>query len=46
MENCDGVVERDVPAAEPVASTSAVCADIGQKKDRKKRSMVKNIVVY
>jgi len=39
MENCDGVEERDVPA-EPIASTSA---DIGQKKDRKKRSMVKRI---
>ena len=44
MENSDGVEERDVPAAEPVASTSAVCADNGQKKERKKRSMVTLIV--
>ena len=42
MGNIDGVEERDVPA-EPTASTSA---DVGQKKDRKKRSMVKIIVIY
>ena len=41
MENCDGVEARDVPAA-PIASTSS---DIGQKKDRKKRLMVKRIVI-